>query len=407
MMKRVNRFLRSPWFILVIVLLTSMAAPLNQFKVPPVLPLLMDAFGQSAGKAGLLMSVFAITGLMLAIPAGFIFQRLGYKTSGLIATLSIVAGAALGAFSEGMGTMLVSRFIEGTGMGFMTVVAPAIIALWFPEGQRGKAMGIWAVWVPLGSTMMFLLAPLLAGRGDWQAVWWFGCLYALLVGFLYYFFIQSPPESSLNRGKTAPPNPLSGRELRGVLRNRDLWGISFLFGCFNFVFMAFMTWAPTFLHEIRGASLSSASLTVSLVAVLSLISCPTAGWISDQVHSRKLICVLPMILMALLFPLAFSVKAELFLLLTIALGFIGGFVPTGVLTAGVEIVGDERLGGMAMAVIQIGQNSGMLLGPLVFGWMVESMGGWQIAFWALAPISAIGAIAGWMAKMKQPRLGHR
>jgi MFS family permease len=62
---------------------------------------------------------------------------------------------------------------------------------------------------------------------------------------------------------------------------------------------------------------------------------------------------------------------------------------------------------MAMAVIQIGQNSGMLLGPLVFGWMVESMGGWQIAFWALAPVSAIGAIAGWMAKIKQPRVGHR
>jgi len=407
MAMRMNPFLQSPWFILVIVLLTSMAAPLNQFKVPPVLPLLMDAFGQSAGKAGLLMSVFAITGLMLAIPAGFIFQRLGYKTTGLLATLSIVAGAALGAFSEGLGTMLASRFIEGTGMGFMTVVAPAIIALWFPAAQRGKAMGIWAVWVPLGSTVMFLLAPLLAGRGHWQAVWWFGCFYAILVGLLYYFFIPRASEPSLNKKNTAPPNPLASRELRGVLRNRDLWGISFLFGCYNFVFMAFMTWAPTFLHELRGASLSGASLTVSFVAVLSLVSCPTAGWISDQIHSRKVIYILPMILMVILFPLAFSVKAELFLPLAVALGFIGGFVPTGVFAAGVEAVGDERLGGMAMAVIQIGQNSGMLLGPLVFGWMVESMGGWQIAFWALAPVSAIGAIAGWMAKMKQPRVGHR
>jgi hypothetical protein len=29
-----------------------------------------------------------------------------------------------------------------------------------------------------------------------------------------------------------------------------------------------------------------------------------------------------------------------------------------------------------MAVIQIGQNSGMLLGPLIFGWVVESGDGW-------------------------------
>jgi MFS family permease len=139
---RLNSLLRSPWFILVIVLLTSVAAPLNQFKVPPILPLLMEAFSQSAGRAGLLMSVFAITGLILAIPAGFIFQRLGYRITGAIAILSIILGAALGAFSRDVGTMLASRFIEGAGMGFMTVLAPAIIAMWFPTDQRGKAMGI-------------------------------------------------------------------------------------------------------------------------------------------------------------------------------------------------------------------------------------------------------------------------
>ena len=397
---RLNSLLRSPWFILVIVLLTSVAAPLNQFKVPPILPLLMEAFSQSAGRAGLLMSVFAITGLILAIPAGFIFQRLGYRTTGAIAILSIILGAALGAFSKDVGTLLASRFIEGAGMGFMTVLAPAIIAMWFPTDQRGKAMGIWATWVPLGSTVMFLLAPLLAGRWDWQAVWWFGCFYALFVGLLYYFFLPPPPGPLLNKATPAPPRPLTGRELRGVLRNRDLWLISILFGCFNYVVMAFITWTPTFLHEHRGASLGKASLMVSLMAMLPLVSCPLAGWISDRVHSRKVICVLPMVLMALLWPLSSSVDADLFLALVVVLGFITGFVPTGVLAAGVEAVGDERLGGMAMAVIQVGQNSGMLLGPLVFGWMVESMGGWQIAFWSLTPVSAIGAIASWMAKMK-------
>lgn len=397
---RLNSLLRSPWFILVIVLLTSVAAPLNQFKVPPILPLLMEAFSQSAGRAGLLMSVFAITGLILAIPAGFIFQRLGYRITGAIAILSIILGAALGAFSRDVGTMLASRFIEGAGMGFMTVLAPAIIAMWFPTDQRGKAMGIWATWVPLGSTVMFLLAPLLAGHWNWQAVWWFGCFYGLFVGLLYYLFLPPPPGPLLNKATPAPPRPLTGRELRGVLRNRDLWLISILFGCFNYVFMAFMTWAPTFLHELRGASLGNASLMVSLMAMLPLVSCPLAGWISDRVHSRKVICVLPMVLMALLWPLSFSVDAELFLALVVVLGFITGFVPTGVLAAGVEAVGDERLSGMAMAVIQVGQNSGMLLGPLVFGWMVESMGGWQIAFWSLTPVSAIGAIASWMAKMK-------
>ena len=117
--------------------------------------------------------------------------------------------------------------------------------------------------------------------------------------------------------------------------------------------------------------------------------------------SRKAICVIPMILLMTLWPLVFFVSEGLFLPLVITIGFVSGFIPTGIFSAGSEVVGDERLAGMAMAVIMVGQNAGMLMGPLVFGWIVEVTGGWQIAFWALVPVCAAGAIAGWMAKMRQ------
>lgn len=395
-----KNFHHSPWLILIIVLLASIAAPLNQFKVPPIMPLLMEAFGQSAGRAGLLMSVFAVTGLILALPAGLIFQRLGYRATGLVALFSLIAGAALGALSQGMEAMLASRFIEGAGMSFMSVVAPAIIALWFAADKRGKAMGIWAIWVPLGSTIMFILAPFLAGYWAWQGVWWFGFFYTIVVGFFFYLFIKSKPGPSSGQDNPGPAEGLKGHDLRGVLRNRNLWLISFLFCCFNFVYIAFITWAPTFLHQVREASMARASLLVSVTSISTMIACPTAGWISDKIGSRKLVCVIPLFLMAPLFPLSFAGSEKMFLPLVIALGFVSGFVPTGVFSAGVEVVGDERLAGMAMAVIQIGQNAGMLLGPLVFGWVVESYGGWSMAFWILAPVSAAGAIAGWMAKMR-------
>jgi hypothetical protein len=44
---------RSPWFILIIILLASMAAPLNQFKVPPVMPLLIGGYLAYPLPAGL------------------------------------------------------------------------------------------------------------------------------------------------------------------------------------------------------------------------------------------------------------------------------------------------------------------------------------------------------------------
>jgi MFS family permease len=392
--------MRSPWFILIIILLASLAAPLNQFKVPPVMPLLMEAFGVSAAKAGLLMSLFAITGLFLAIPAGFIFQKLGYRLTGMIAILSLVIGAASGALSRGFDLMLASRLVEGTGMSLMSVVAPAVIASWFSPKTRGKAMGVWAVWVPLGSTIMFLLAPALADRWNWPGIWWFGCFYAVLVGFLYFLFLKSSPEQPSKPSRKDPSSKLPNQWLASVLSNRDLWLISLLFACFNFVFIAFITWAPTFLHQTRGMSLARAAFLVSLSSILTIVACPTSGWVSDRTGTRKWVAVIPMALMAPLYPLSFFAGENCFPALVITLGFISGFVPTGVFSGAVEMVRDERLSGMAMAVIQIGQNAGMLLGPLVFGWIIESGGGWQTAFWVLAPVSILGAVAGWGVRIR-------
>jgi len=394
-----GRSSRPPWLILFIVLLASVTASMSQFKVPPVLPLLMEAFSEAPGSAGLLMSLFALTGLFMAIPSGMILQRWGYAATGLTAISCMVLGAGVGALSKGTGIMLASRFIEGAGMSLMAVLAPAIIALWFAEERRGRAMGIWSVWLPLGSTIMFLIAPLLAAYWGWRGVWWFGFFSTLAVGIFFYLFIASNPRPHSDPGNPSPANGLMGAGFRAVLRNRDLWLISLLFGCFNFVFVGFITWAPTFLGQGRHVSMAHAALLVSLTTIVSMAAGPTAGWISDRIGSRKGICAIPPILMGFLFPLSFSAGESLFFLLAIAIGFLAGFVPTGVFSAGVEVVGDEQLAGMAMAVIQIGQNSGMILGPLILGWVVESFG-WQTAFWSLAPVSVLGSISAWAARIK-------
>src|SRR5262245_33977733 len=84
---------RYAWVVLIVVFLASVAAPLNQFKVPPLMPVLMKAFSLNLSQAGWLMSIFALTGLILALPAGLILGRIGAKVTGLIALACVVAGA--------------------------------------------------------------------------------------------------------------------------------------------------------------------------------------------------------------------------------------------------------------------------------------------------------------------------
>jgi MFS family permease len=339
------------------------------------------------------MSAFAVTGLFLAVPSGFILQRLGYRATGLTALVFLAAGAGAGAFSRGIGSLLLSRFVEGAGLSLMAVTAPDIIALWFAPEKRGRAIGIWSLWVPLGSATMFILAPLLAVHLGWRAVWQFGCCYTIVVGLLFYFLVKSHTGVPSGQDHSDFCKNLTIQSLSLALRNSNLWLISLLFCCFNFVVVAFITWGPTFLHSVRHASIIRASHIMSLTGILNMVAAPLSGWMLDKTGARKIVCALPLLVMAFLLPVNATASENLFLAMAVAIGFLGGFVPTGVFSSAVEIVGDERLAGMAMAVIQVGQNAGMLLGPLVFGWLVESLG-WQVAFWALAPVGVLGAVSG-------------
>jgi MFS family permease len=380
------------------VLFFSVAAPLNQFKVPPILPVLMDTFRLSAVQGGMLMSIFAVTALVLAIPAGFVFRRLGYKKAGLIAISSLILGSLVGLAGTSFWTMLAGRFIEGIGKCFMGVVAPAIIALWFGAEMRGKAMGIWTSWVPLGSLFSYAAVPALAGLWNWQGVWWFGLAYALLVGILYHFGLPpAPPEHHrLDVGSEAG----SHGSVKEVFKNRNVLLTSLLICCYNFVMISFMTWMPTFLYRTRGFSLGKASAVMVLMTITLILAGPVAGLVSDRMGSRKIICLVPMVILIVLLPAAYFLTSTFIGPLLALTGFVGGFVPTGIYATGAEAVRDRRLAGLVMALIAVGQNTGILLGPLLFGWILDSSGSWHLAFLTLAPVSALGALSVWMMKIR-------
>ena len=87
-------------------------------------------------------------------------------------------------------------------------------------------------------------------------------------------------------------------------------------------------------------------------------------------------------------------------MIVVLLGIFTGLVPTNIFSSAVESVGDERQGGLAMAIIMVGQNAGALLGPAIFGALIESAGGWPLAFASLAVMSLLGLLAGWLARVR-------
>jgi MFS family permease len=397
---------RHTWIMLIALFVAAVAAPLNQYKVPPVMPVLMEVFALDLTSANLLMSVFSLAGLVLAIPAGLIVQRIGPKRSGLIALSSVIMGSALGALSSGAAMLLASRAIEGLSFVLMMVVAPAIIAVWFTAEERGVPMGIFAVWVPAGSMIMLNLAPVLAVRFGWQSVWWFGCAYGV-VGFLLFWGLVKIPRRGSGDPDTASPGsemrtagPPSMATLARALVNRDVWLLGLIFFCFTMCFPGFMTNMPTFLHTVRGYPLTTAGFIVSLASLVNFVSCPAAGWISDRIGSRKLVYTVAYLVLTVLWFFPFRLTGAGIPMFMILFGVFGATIPTMVMASIPEIMERPELAGIGMGGVVALQNVGLLLGPVMFGRIVQMTGNWQLAGYALIPFCLLGLLFGLMVRVR-------
>lgn len=382
------------WVILLVIYFAGVVAPFNQFKVPPIMPLLMAGLHLDLTQAGLLMSIMAAIGLILAIPASLILQRFGPKKTILVALGFLACGALVGGLAGNYVLLLVSRILEGIGLGLIGVAAPATISMWFPPEKRGTPMGIWATWVPVGTVVIYNLAPALASSFNLQAVWWVGAGYAVLMMLLVGLLITRPPV--LAERETQAQASIN---LWHALSNRNIWFLALSFTCMNLVMVSINTYYPTFLKEQRGYTLGQAASIASIMTFLKLVSSPSAGWLSDRLRSRRILFSIPFLLIAVLLCFPFEVTGWWIIVVMSALGLFMGVIPAATFAAAPDIMGNPQLAGLGMAVVLVGQNIGQLVGPILFGQLVQTLG-WSLAGYLIIPVCLIGFISGWMVKTR-------
>lgn len=312
-----------------------------------------------------------------------------------MASLALMAlGAAVGALSSSFAMLLGSRVIEGMGIGLMGIIAPATIAMWFPPERRGTPMGIWATWVPVGSVLIYNIAPVMIGSFGWQSIWWLGTGFALLMMVICGFLItQSPAPDQMAQQAGKTPG------LRYALANRDMWLLALEFGCMSFAMMGVVTFYPTFLTEVRGYPLGQAAFISSLGTLVILISAPAAGFLADRIGSLRLVFALPFLGAAVLSLFPFKVTGWQIVVFMILQGLIIGAIPTATFAATPEVMRRPEWAGLGLAILLIGQSVGQLLGPVFFGEIAQRFG-WAIAGYMMIPVWLVGFYSSWKVKVR-------
>ena len=380
---------RRAWSVMLAAFLAGVAVALNQAKVPPVMHILIERLDVDLAVGGWLMSSFAVAGVVLGIPAAFALRLVGPKGAGLVALGCTALGSAIGALANGPAVLLAGRVVEGIGLGLITVVAPAIISLWFSPAERGMPMGIWASWAPLGGFLMFNLAGPLLGAFGWQGVWWFGASFALAAFGLYAVIVRAPPPAQGPAEQSFAPGGWAGRPLL----NPASWMLALMFGTFSFATAGFSTWAPSYLMQAHGLDLPAASFRVSLMSLGVIPSTIIAGRVLDRVRSRHLVLTLAILAEGALMPWSFRLGfAGLVAPYMLLFGLVVGFIPTALFTLAPESMPRTEHAGLALGILSVGQNVGMLLGPPVVAATIAQRN-WGAGVLPLALSVAIGLAA--------------
>lgn len=382
---------RRRWIIFGVVYLCVLAFAIIMQSIPPVLSLIMAELKISHAQGGLLMSLFALPGIIVSIPAGMLSDRYGQKAIGVVSFIFMIAGAAILASGSSFPILALGRALSGVGAMTLLVLAPQSLAQWFAGRKLGIAMGVFNTGVPLGTIFSLNFLSSLGERLGWRASVWLSAGLAVVALVIFALFFASAPQKSQ---KTSPQSEGFFRGIR--LAGTSIWIVGVAWMLFNAAVISLFTFTPGFL-EATGLSVASAGFVTSAVMWPAPVLSPVVGYIIDKINRKRTIIAIGGLALAI-FMMLVPTATGWILALMLLIGVAQTLVPATIFALVPEVTSTERLG-LGFGIISTCLNLGIVVGPATVGLIRDIVGSYQASYTLMAifalPITLSMIILSW------------
>ncbi len=377
------------WGLILAIFGAGVAASFQVGKTPPSLPLIRSELGLTLVTAGWVISILNLVGALSGLVSGTVADLLGRRRILLAGLLFLCLGSLLGGLAPNAVMLLVSRFIEGVGYILVIVTGPALIIGITPPRSIRQALGLWAGFMPTGTSLMMLLSPLILENVGWRGLWLVNT--GLILAYCIFLAritsgIGGSPFSGGDRIKTV------WRDIRMTLSRPGPAILAVTFTLYALQFMAVIGFLPTLLIDELGLSPSSAAMLAALVAFMNAPGNMLGGWLLQRGLRRVSLLCLASLAMGLcglgIYSGALGGVARF--LLGLVFSGVGGIIPA-CLISGVQVHA-PRPGLMATTsgLTMQGGSVGSLLGPPALAVVVSAAGGWSGAPYLLVGAASAG-----------------
>jgi MFS family permease len=370
---------------------SMIAASLLIVAIGTLLPYISNAFPQERSHISLLVTAFFVGSTLLTAMSGAATDRFGDKA--VLIVCGIVMGGALiacAAYSSFV-SLVAGLFVYGIGYAAINPVGSHAILFFFKPEERGLAMGVRQMGVPLGGVAGAIVISTAAEYYGYRGALFVTGLIVLVVTLGAAALYREPPQ-------------LYGQPVRAGVLFEDMLHLAreprlllititaMILFAVQVALMAFFPW--TLVNEVH-VSAGFAALVFVIAQFAAAAGRLAWGWISDRVfHGGR---VLPLAITCVLCALA-----------ALAVAGLRG-MPLPALAGVAVLLGAAAEGWFGLAIVamaEVGgeQHAGNALGfglswvmamaiaaPLAFQWIMQNFG-IPAAWHALAVLSIAGVI---------------
>ena len=326
-------------------------------------------------------TAFAVFYTALAIPLAMLADR---KDRSWIITAGLAlwsAATALCGLAQNFWQLFLARMSVGVGEAAGVAPAYSLISDLYPASQRARALAIFSLGIPLGSSFGVLFGGLIAAKLDWRVSFIVIGLIGVLFAPLFTAAGRDPGQGRAEEGER-PAAPTLGTVFRTIAAKPAFWLLGFGAGTASLVSYGLAFWIPSFLARSYGLDLIDRSLIFG--AILLVGGCAgiwfggVAGDRLGNAHPRGYALV-PAVAFAVTLPaylLAFSsdslLQAAFLFLIPTALGltWLGPVV-----TAITRLVPPEMRATAAALFLFINNLIGLGAGTTVIGAISDTLTG--------------------------------
>ncbi len=382
----------SNWTAILFGFLLAVLAAFQQFKLPPLLPGLLEVYAYPKVLAGGFMSIYAAVGLLASIGLGRLLQTAGTLPV-LMAAFAVALAGNLLALAEPQNgwIMLASRGLEGLAFAVFAIAGPVYTNRNAGARHLPIAIALSALWIPVGQLLANALVPFTDLWGGWRLSWMVTGLATVALA-AWMLVIRARGEVDLDLRS----QPAEGRQ---TASGEERWALTLsalIFTLWSTQYFAYMTWLPQFLVEGHGLSPQMAAIVYSLPIATLIVVGITCAFLIRRGAPIAPMLVTSIVLQASVWwtaPLVETPGAGVVSLLVYGVGI--GITPVCLFALPSTILGARRTGPEAFAILMTGRNLGVLIGPVLLPQILIAMGTWDLVppiFGSLTVLAAAGAV---------------